>query len=189
VCADVPEQARHNLGEGRGMSNRAFIDGQNLYLGTTRAKESWVVDLSRLRVYLLEKYNVEKAYYFLGYANDDFADMYTQIQEAGFVLVFREHNAAMIGKKKGNVDTDIVFAVMRMLYKNDGMDKAVLVSGDGDYWRMVNFLIEEKRFAKILFPNRNNASSLYRKLAPEYKVSLDIPDIKKKIANKNAGPS
>jgi hypothetical protein len=50
----------------------------------------------------------------------------------------------MLGKKKGNVDTDIVFLAMKKVYKKDNFDKIVLVSGDGDYLRLVDFLIEEK---------------------------------------------
>jgi hypothetical protein len=55
------------------------------------------------------------------------------------------------------------------------------VSGDGDYKRMVDFLIEEKRFKKILFPNREFASSLYKSLGSERFDFLDSKDIKKKI--------
>jgi hypothetical protein len=45
--------------------NLAFIDGQNLHLGT---KESgWKVDFVKFRIYLKDKYKVEEAYYFMGY--------------------------------------------------------------------------------------------------------------------------
>jgi len=44
--------------------NLAFIDGQNLHLGTTQ--NNWKVDLYRLRVYLKDKYHVTEAYYVLG---------------------------------------------------------------------------------------------------------------------------
>jgi hypothetical protein len=40
------------------MGNIAYIDGQNLYMGTTNSKPSWSVDLTRFRVYLKEKYEV-----------------------------------------------------------------------------------------------------------------------------------
>ena len=108
-------------------------------------------------------------------------DLYTKIQEAGFVLVFREHNAAMIGKKKGNVDADIIFSIMKKIYQNEEFDRVVLVSGDGDYKRMVDFLIEEKKFRKVLFPNKKFASSLYKKLGSEFFDYLDKEDIKHKI--------
>ncbi|MCL1876687.1 hypothetical protein FWF74_01485 [Candidatus Saccharibacteria bacterium] len=70
---------------------------------------------------------------------------------------------------------------MRKLYKREGINKVVLVSGDGDYFKMVDFLIKENKLEKILFPARKKASSLYRGLAPKYFDSIDNPDIKRKI--------
>ncbi|MDO4987165.1 MAG: NYN domain-containing protein [Candidatus Saccharibacteria bacterium] len=161
------------------MNNQAFIDGQNLYMNT-RAN-SWTVDLMRFRVYLRERYHVEKAYYFLGAVDDDNQDLYETIQAAGFILRFREHNQSMIGKKKGNVDTDIVFTVMSKIADREAFDNVVLVSGDGDYYKMVKYLIERNRFTKLLAPNRHSTSSLYRPFTPRYVDFLDNPGVKKKI--------
>ena len=80
------------------MNNQAFIDGQNLYMNTK--SNGWTVDLKKFRVYLKEKYKVEKAYYFLGAVDESNQRVYETIQEAGFILIFREHNQSMIGKKK-----------------------------------------------------------------------------------------
>ncbi len=44
-------------------NNIAFIDGQNLHLGTASA--GWKVDFLRFRVYLRDKFSVEEAYIFL----------------------------------------------------------------------------------------------------------------------------
>ena len=51
--------------------NLAFIDGQNLYMGTMSDDPKWKIKLSKFRKYLFEKYNVEKAYYFLGFLNEE----------------------------------------------------------------------------------------------------------------------
>ncbi|MFH1089652.1 MAG: NYN domain-containing protein [Candidatus Uhrbacteria bacterium] len=161
--------------------NIAFIDGQNLYMGTMMNGSSWEIDLSKLRVYLSAKYDVEKAYYFLGFVNEKYQELYSQIQEAGFILIFKQHTAAMQGKKKGNVDTDIVFHIMKKMYKNEIPNKVVLLSGDGDYKILVDFLLEENKLKKILFPNGRFASSLYKKLGSEFFDSIDKPDIKNKI--------
>jgi len=148
--------------------NYAFIDAQNLYMATTKREDHpWKIDLARLRIYLRDKYHVTKAFYFLGYVQDKHESMYEEIQNAGFILVFREHNPAMIGKKKGNVDSDIIFSIMKRLYLRELFDQIVLVSGDGDYKKLVDFLIEENKFKKILFPDRKRASSLYKKLGSE----------------------
>jgi uncharacterized LabA/DUF88 family protein len=87
----------------------------------------------------------------------------------------------MIGKKKGNVDSDIIFNVMKKIYKKEDFEKIVLVSGDGDYKILVDFLIEEDRFEKILFPNGKRASSLYKKISNKYFAYLDDLGVKNKI--------
>jgi uncharacterized LabA/DUF88 family protein len=160
-------------------NNLAFVDGQNLYIGTSSEKPAWRVDLAKFRYYLIKKYSVQKAYYFLGFVDETNQELYDSIQEAGFILKFREHNSAMMSKKKGNVDTDIVFDILKKMYKKELFDKIVLVAGDGDYKPLVDFLIEENKFKKILFPNKQFASSLYKTLPSRYYDYLN--NIKHKI--------
>lgn len=164
------------------MKNLAFIDGQNLYMGTRTCNQPWEVDLAKLKFYLERKYNVKEVYYYLGYVQDENEELHDEVQRAGLILRFRQHNSAMIGKKKGNVDSDIIFNIMRRICKKEVFDKIVLVSGDGDYKMLVDFLIEENRFEKILFPNRKFASSLYKKMGRKYFAHLEDLDIKKKIS-------
>jgi uncharacterized LabA/DUF88 family protein len=142
--------------------------------------------LARFRIYLEKKYLVTKAFYYLGFVDETLNPLYEEIQAAGFILVFREHNPAMKSIKKGNVDTEIVFDCMRRLYKKEPFDNVVLVSGDGDYYRMVSFLREEGRLEKVLFPN-HNASSLYKSLTRKYFDNLSNEDTKKKIAKRKGG--
>ena len=94
----------------------------------------------------------------------------------------------MIGTKKGNVDSDIIFSIMKKMYKKEDFAKIVLVSGDGDYKLLVDFLIEENRFEKILFPDRKRASSLYKKIGAAYFDAVDAPGIRNKIEQKKRAP-
>lgn len=166
------------------MQNIAYIDGQNLFMGTTKRIPPWKIDLTKLRVYLEKKYSVSKAYYYLGVVQDGerYESLYEEIQSAGFILVFREHNSAMLGKKKGNVDSDIIFSVMKRLYRKEAFNKVVLVSGDGDYKMLVDFLIEEDKLEKVLFPDGKRASSLYKQITRKYFDDLSKEDIQRKIA-------
>ena len=59
----------------------------------------------------------------------------------------------MAGIKKGNVDSDIIFSAMKRLYRNEDFEKSIVVSGYGYYIQLVDFLIEEGMFEKILFPD------------------------------------
>jgi len=171
------------------VKNLAFIDGQNLYMGTAKNKiNPWKIDLFRFNEYLSKKYKVIEAYYFLGYIQETNQELYEEIKNSGYILSFREHNPAMIGKKKGNVDSDIIFHVMKKMYKGEDFSKIILVSGDGDYKLLVDFLIEEKRFEKVLFPDRSKRSSLYKSLSNKFFAYLDDADIKNKIEKKKRVP-
>ena len=65
------------------------------------------------------------------------------------------------------------------------MDK-ISVSGDGDYKQLVDFLISEARLEKVLFPDRERASSLYNKLGAPCFAALDDRDVRRKIEMKKA---
>ncbi len=114
-----------------------------------------------------ENYNVGEAYYFFGYYDKKNDGMYEIIQKAGFITTFKDHSPALITKKKGNVDTDIVLAIMIKLIDEPKLDRVILVSGDGDYKKLVDYLIKKGRFKKILFPNKKYSSSLYDELGSE----------------------
>ena len=111
-------------------------------------------------------------------------DMYTRFQQYGYILVFREHGVEMKGRKKGNVDVDIVFQMMRDAHTSAQMDKAILVSGDGDYYRTVDYLIMLRKFEKILLPSHKNASSLYKRLTDEHRAYIDSPAARAKFGRK-----
>ena len=160
--------------------NLAFIDGQNLYYGTK--ENNWKIDFRKFRIYLKDKYHVAEAYYFLGYIDGEQQALYTNLQHAGFVVCFREHISSLKGTKKGNVDTDIIFEVMKALIERKDFSKILLISGDGDYKKMVDYLITRGKFKKILFPNRKAASSLYRQLNLQYVDYLEHPGVQEKIA-------
>lgn len=169
------------------VKNLAFIDGQNLHLATSKHPiDPWSLSLGRFYTYLKEKYQVEYAYYWLGYVNNTHDALYEEIQKAGFILKFREHSSALVSVKKGNVDTDIVLDIMIRLYLKEDFSGVILVSGNGDYKRLTDFLIQERKLAKILFPDKKRASSLYKSINNSFYVDLSEADIRKKIQKKRA---
>lgn len=144
--------------------NFAFIDSQNLNLGVQRV--GWKMDWKKFRIFLKEKYNVEKAFMFIGYVPDN-EDLYKQMQEAGYLVVLKptvdmymteEEQASEKHVTKGNADAELVLHAMKE-YQN--YDKAVVVSGDGDFYCLVEYLSEKNKLLHLLAPN-NHYSSLYR---------------------------
>jgi uncharacterized LabA/DUF88 family protein len=107
-----------------------------------------------------------------------------ELQKAGFIIIFREHSKGMTGSKKGNVDTDIVFEMMKSLIENNNFNKMVLVSGDGDYKKTVDYVILKNKFERILFPNGKKSSSLYNTLDNKYTLSLDRSTVRQFIEKK-----
>ena len=101
-------------------NNIAFIDAQNLHLWTNA--EKWKVDFKKFRVYLKDKFKIIEAYYFLWFLSEDEQDLYSRLQKAWFIVVFREHSSHMKWKKKWNVDVDIVFEIMKRIIEDKDFD-------------------------------------------------------------------
>ena len=147
----------------------AFIDGQNLYLGVK--KSGWNLDYSRFRNYLRTKYNVVKAFIFIGYVPTN-ARLYSYLQESGFILIFKPVLTISKGDKttyKGNVDSELV---LHSMIEFPNYTKAIIVTGDGDFYCLIEYLESQDKLLKILAPNEKY-SSLLRKYA-SYIVPLSI---------------
>lgn len=143
------------------VNNGAFIDGANLHKAIE--KDGWVLDYARFRIWLKEKHKVKHAYLFMGYI-PKYADLYKKLEGEGYILIFKEVVNGFDGQAKGNCDADLVFEMTKGYFENT-YDRAVLVSSDGDYARLVNFLYENDRLKIILSPS-NYCSRLLRKMNP-----------------------
>ena len=163
-------------------SNIAFIDGQNLHLGLKEA--GWCVDFKKFRIYLSDKYKIKRAYYFLGFQITKHHKLYSNLRNAGFDLVFKSESPSIGSKKKGNVDTDIVFEMMKSFIEEDISSKILLVSGDGDYKRTVDYLIQNGRFLKILLPNKRYASNLYIKIHSKFRSVIGRKELMEKLSRR-----
>ncbi len=141
------------------MITHAYIDGANLHKGVQGL--GWELDYARFFVWLREKYHIERAYLFIGLVVKN-KNLYTKLQEAGYTLVYKEITYDGTGKVKGNCDADLVLKVTRDFYEKH-FGQAVLVSSDGDYAGLVQFLKEQHAFRTIVSPS-NNCSFLLRKL-------------------------
>jgi uncharacterized LabA/DUF88 family protein len=137
----------------------AFIDSQNLNLGIRSL--GWKLDWGKFRQYLRNKYQVTKAYLFIGHVEGN-ESLYTSLQEAGFLLVFKptlEHKEDDKVIIKGNVDAELVLHTM-IQYSN--FAKAVIVTGDGDFHCLVDHLVTAGKLQKLIVPS-SHYSSLLRK--------------------------
>ncbi len=150
-------------------NNFAYIDGANLYKGIQEL--GWQLDYRRFRIYLFDKYAVRKAYIFLGFISAN-TSLYRDLQNWGYIVVFKPTIPDHEGGIKGNCDAELVLQAVSDMYESL-YDQAILVSGDGDFTCLVNFLQEKKRFKVVLSPNHKKASVLLRKAAPNNIVFLE----------------
>lgn len=148
-------------------NNYAFIDSQNVYRGIKRM--GWKLDWRRFRIYLREKYHVAVAYLFVGYIPQN-ASLYTELQRAGFVLVFKPVLYDALGQAKGNIDADLVLQAMLSYIE---YDQAILVSSDGDYYSLVRHLYKTKKLCCVMSPDSSTCSVLIKKTAKERLVFFD----------------
>lgn len=140
------------------VNNSAFIDSQNLNLAIR--EQGWILDFRKFRKYLRDKYHVTKAFLFIGFVAENQA-MYTQLQESGYILVFKPTLTLPSGVPKGNVDAELVLHAM-IQYRN--YDQAIIVTGDGDFHCLVDYLAKNTKLLKLIIPNKRKFSSLYRKM-------------------------
>lgn len=155
----------------------AFIDSQNLNLGTRkdiyRGKKKiytgWRLDFKKFRRYLSDKFRVTKAFLFIGYIKQN-EKLYRQLKSFGYELVFKPTTKDGFGKPKGNIDAELVLHSAVIQYPK--FDKAVIVSGDGDFYCLHEYLEKNKKLLRIIIPNSKSESSLLKKFQ-SYKTFLE----------------
>lgn len=171
----------------------AFIDSQNLNVGTQ--KSGWKMDWRKFRKFLADRYGVTKAYMFIGYMPEN-EDLYEQMHQAGYAVVLKPtldltrpqpemievmggDNGQNNGQQKpndhdekkpvkGNIDAELVLWAMKEM---SNYDKAVIISGDGDFYCLVEYLDQKGRLLNLLAPSQHY-SSLYNRYE-KYVVRLD----------------
>jgi uncharacterized LabA/DUF88 family protein len=144
------------------INNYAFIDSQNLNLAIRG--QGWVLDFGKFRRYMKDRFSVEEAFLFVGYVEGN-QFLYTNLQKLGYIVIFKPTLSYTKDGElhtKGNVDADLVLHTM-IEYPN--YDKAIVVSGDGDFYCLVDYLIQQEKFERLIIPNKYKYSALLRKFS------------------------
>jgi hypothetical protein len=127
------------------------------------------LDFGRFRKYLSDKYDVAKAFLFIGYVPTHQA-RYTTLQQQGYILIFKPALIFKDGRIKGNVDAELVLHAM---IEWAHYDQAVIVSGDGDFHCLIKHLRQKNKLKKLIIPHQNNFSSLLREFVPADAVFMN----------------
>lgn len=153
-------------------NNYAFIDSQNLNLGIQ--KMGWKLDWRKFREMLANEFGVTKAFMFIGYLQEN-EFLYEQMHDLGYLIVLKptveshvkegDDKRSKVQKiqepekktVKGNIDADLVLYAMKEM---PNYNQAIIVSGDGDFFSLAEYLIAEKRLLHIMTPNWQYSSLL-----------------------------
>ena len=152
----------------------AFIDSQNVNLATREC--GWKLDFSRFYIYLKDKYKVLKTFLFIGYVTGN-EDLYTFLKKVGYIVVFKptlDYRKKGGSYTKGNVDAELVLHTM---IEFPNYDKVIIVSGDGDFHCLIEYLEKQGKLLNIIIPYSKKYSALLRKYK-KYFIYLDKLDKK-----------
>lgn len=134
-----------------------YIDGNNLYRS---AKElGFKIDYRKFRGWLRQKHNPEFVYLFIGLVPER-TKFYEYLQSCGYILVFKQ--TVSVGEKiKGNCDAELVLKSTSDFYTKS-FTSCILITGDGDFGCLVEFLKENNVISRIIAPDKNKCSILLR---------------------------
>lgn len=137
----------------------------------------WKLDWRKFRQLLKNKYGVTRAYMFIGYMSEN-ESMYEYMHELGYLVVLKptvdvkqthvtnpELSVAENAKEaedqkpliKGNVDAELVLYAMKEL---PNYSKAIIVSGDGDFFSLIEYLQQINKLSCVMTPNWQYSSLL-----------------------------
>lgn len=128
------------------------------------------MDWRKFRLWLEKEYGVTHAYMFIGYMPEN-ESLYELMHEHGYLIVLKptleikakpEDETTKEGEEqkpvvKGNIDADLVLYAMKEYHS---YDKAVIVSGDGDFFGLLEYLIGQHKLLKLLTPNQRYSTLL-----------------------------
>ena len=129
----------------------AFIDASNIIYGAKT--EGWFIDHRKLFKYLKSKFEIKKAFFYYGKDSNNLKKeaFLKKLKEFGYILRVKE--IKRFGKRtKANCDVDLT---MDMLLKIKEYDKAIVLTGDGDFAPLFYYLqSKNKKIIIISSPKR-----------------------------------
>lgn len=154
----------------------AFIDASNIIYSAARS--GWKVDFEKLAKYLHERFGVQRIIYFAGVDTENLKQLkfYETLQKFGYELRLIPVRTFSDGSKKADVDSRMTFEMM--LYFKE-YEKAIIMTGDGDYYWVLEYLLKEKHGQIILISHSKTTARDLKKLFAS--KATDIETLRKII--------
>ena len=134
-----------------------FIDAANIIYGCNGA--GWKMDFEKLMQYLKKKYLATRVLYYAGLDSENKKQLsfYELLQRLGYELRLVPVKTYNSGKRKGDVDARLSFEAMKYL---EEFDEAIFLTGDGDYYWLLEYLSEKDKKIKLLAHRQSTAKEL-----------------------------
>lgn len=145
----------------------AFIDASNIIYGAR--SEGWFIDQKKLFIYLKNKFQISKAFFYYGKDSKDPKKeaFLKKLEQFGYILRVKE--IKRFGKRiKANCDVDLT---MDMLIKIEEYNKAIVLTGDGDFAPLFIYLISKKKQIIIISSPKRTAKEI-RRIAGENHIDF-----------------
>lgn len=134
----------------------AFVDASNIIYGA-RA-EGWLIDQKKLLQYLKNKFVVSKAFFYYGKDSKSIKQQkfLKRLEEFGYILRVKEIKRYGT-KSKANCDVDLT---MDVLLKIKEYQRAIMLTGDGDFAPLLLYLISKNKKIIIVSSPRSTAKEI-----------------------------
>lgn len=140
------------------MQSYIYIDWANLHQWS---KSRGGIDYQKLKQRLCDKYDAKRIFLFLWYIKWK-ESLYSKLSEQWYTLIFKE-TLEVDWKVKWNCDAELVIKAVSNVYEDNSIQQSVLITGDGDFACLVDFLLEKQHKVIIIAPNRSYVSYLLKK--------------------------
>ena len=153
-------------------ANYAFVDNENVNVSVQ--KQGWKLDREKFIHRLKQEYRVEKVYMFMWYIKK-YQKMYDFFADLGYTLIFKQVNQNPKIPNKWNTDAELVLHTM-IEYVH--YDKAIIVTGDGDFACLVEYLRQQSKLSTLIVPNDKRYASTLNEASKGKLISLsDFKDV------------
>ncbi len=161
-----------------------FIDGANLY-ATARAL-GFDIDYKRLLELFSEQANLIRAFYYTALVEDqDYSPirpLVDWLDYNGYTMVTKPTkeftDSAGRRKIKGNMDIELAIDMMEMA---PHLDHIVLISGDGDFRRLVEAIQRKGVRVTVVSTVRSQPAMIADELRRQADIFVDISDLQERI--------
>ena len=139
------------------MKTFAFIDATNIIYGASHS--NWRMDFKKLMRYLKNRFGVIRAFYYAGLDSENKKQLrfYEKLQEFGYNLRLVPVKKFKDGHKKADVDSRMTFEMMRYF---TGYDVVIAMTGDGDFYWVLEYLLQTKKNVHLIAHSRSTAKEL-----------------------------